>query len=72
MAHYLAALLTCLRSVSEEEVAAIRRDDDALRRFFAAYAKADKVWSSAGSLSVCSMHCCVPLCAASLPMRVPC
>ena len=43
VAHFVAAVVSFLRSVTEDEVAAIRRDYDRLRQFFARYTKADKV-----------------------------
>ncbi len=39
----MAAVLSFLRTVTEEEVAAIRRDRDRMRQFFERYTKPDKV-----------------------------
>lgn len=43
VAHYVAAMLCNLRSVTEADVAAARRDDARIRQFFAAYTKPEKV-----------------------------
>lgn len=53
MAHYVGALLSFLRGVTEEEVAAIRRDDARIRQFFAAYTKPEKVGGGIDGWSVC-------------------
>ena len=50
VAHYVAAVLSFLRGVSEEDVAALRRDDAKIRQFFARYTKPEKVgaWGFCG------------------------
>ncbi|KAI3425101.1 hypothetical protein D9Q98_008479 [Chlorella vulgaris] len=43
MAHFVAALLSFLKGVTEDDVAAIRRDDARIRQFFARFTKPEKV-----------------------------
>ncbi len=43
MAHYVGAVLCFLRGVTEEEVAALARDDARIRAFFARHVRPDKV-----------------------------
>jgi hypothetical protein len=43
VAHFVAALLSFLKGVTEDDVAAIRRDDARIRQFFARFTKPEKV-----------------------------
>jgi hypothetical protein len=43
VAHFIAALLTQLKSVLDEDIAAIRKDDKKIREFFAKFVRPEKV-----------------------------
>jgi hypothetical protein len=43
VAHFIAALLTQLKSVLDDDIAAIRKDDKKIRDFFAKFVKPERV-----------------------------
>lgn len=43
VAHFMAALLTQLKTVLDDDIAAIRRDEAKIREFFGGFVKPEKV-----------------------------
>lgn len=71
VAHYVGAVLCFLRGVTEEEVAALARDDARIRAFFTQHVKPDKV-GGAGAWGAQPGACQATLLMVGLTAWLPC